>query len=197
MTGRPSKYTEEIADEICTRICQGEGVARICEDDEMPPQGTVYVWLQKHESFREKYARARETQQDFHAEQLLEIVDEEPEFHHHVGWARNRMDARKWLMSKLAPKKYGDKVLLAGADGTSPAKLEVSWQQPELPSTTSRDGSSQTSTLDHSASLASSLIVEQARQSPASTISSEPPLDADWSDPDLPTSPPIEGRRRR
>jgi hypothetical protein len=191
--GRHSSYTDEIAKKICDRICQGEGLVRICEEKGMPAQGTVYIWLRDQPKFQEMYTRAREVQQDFHAEQLLEIADEEPEFHHHVGWAHNRIEARKWIMSKLAPRKYGDKVLLAGADGTSPMKLEVEWKsspESQSSSTIDHDRNSSHFTPDRSASRALLLIDEPAKLSLASTSSSEPPLDVDWSDPASLTSPP-------
>ena len=121
--GRPSSYTDEIAQTICERIAQGESVRAICEDDDMPAQSSVYLWLTKNKQFSEQYAHAREGQCEHFLEEIMEIADEEPEFHHHVGWARNRIDTRKWAMSKLAPKKYGDKILHAGHDD-GPVKIE-------------------------------------------------------------------------
>jgi hypothetical protein len=192
---RPSIYSEELVEEICDRIAQGGAVRVICEDDDMPAEKTIYLWLAKKPEFLQRYEAAIAARTNVHAEELLEIADEEPEFHHHVGWARNRIDARKWLMAHLQPKKYGDKVLLAGADGTSPAKLEVSWQaQPASPSTTPRDGNSSPSTIEPSALPASSLTDELARRSHASTTSSEPLLDVDWSDHDLPILHPTEDK---
>jgi Bacteriophage Sf6, terminase small subunit-like len=70
-TGRPSSYTLEVADEICERMTKGEGLLRICSDEEMPSRVTVYRWLDANEAFRSKYARAREALMDFYAEQIL------------------------------------------------------------------------------------------------------------------------------
>jgi hypothetical protein len=193
--GRPSRFSEEIAQTICERLIEGDSLREMCiKDDDLPSPGTICRWLAEDEKFREQYARAREAQCEALLEDIFEISDEEPEFHHHVGWARNRIDARKWAMSKLAPKKYGDKVLLAGADGTSPAKLEVSWLPPEPELTTGPAGNSSPSTIEPSALPASSLTDELARRSHASTTSSEPPLDVDWSDHDLPILHPTEDK---
>lgn len=76
--------------------------------------------------------RAREDQADFYADQIVAIADELTIETRHQGEdvildvsstavARNRLrvDARKWYASKLAPKKYGDKLesVVTGADG--------------------------------------------------------------------------------
>lgn len=80
----------------------------MCRDsDQLPSEATVYRWLLKNESFCEKYARAREFQAEPHLEDILEIADAtdiDP------NDKRVRIDARKWAMSKLAAKKYGDRI---------------------------------------------------------------------------------------
>jgi hypothetical protein len=156
----------------------------------MPTFKTVFLWLAKKADFLQQYQVATECRAEVWLEDILEIADEEPEFHHHVGWAKNRIDARKWAMSKLAVRRYGDKTIIAGADGTSPAKLEVSWHQPESSSTTGPAGNSSDSMSAPSASPALSRTAAPAKLSPASTISNEPPLDVDWSGLDTPMSPP-------
>lgn len=189
--GRPSIFTQELAQEICDRLAEGETLKHICEDDDKPAVGTICRWIGEKPAFRELYERARESQCEFFLEEILEIGDEEPEFHHHVGWARNRIDARKWAMSKLAVRRYGDKTILAGADGASPAKIEVSWRQPESSLTIGPADNSSPSMSAANASPALSLTVAPEKQSVASTTSNAQPLDVDWRDPDTPISPPI------
>lgn len=107
MTGRPSSYTDEIADEICEGIANGAALHRLCaERDDLPTERTVYNWLASNEVFVQKYARARERQQDRRVDEIIVIADEEDD----PNKARVRIDARKWAASKLAPKKYGDRV---------------------------------------------------------------------------------------
>src|SRR5688500_844641 len=105
--GRPSTYTQEIAAEICERIAATEyGLVSLCRADDMPHEKTVYRWLQEHEAFRAQYAHARERQADRFAHETLEIADRAED----ANLARLRVDTRKWAASKLAPKKYGDRI---------------------------------------------------------------------------------------
>lgn len=107
MTGRPSSYSAEIADEICEAIASGGALYRLCKERAgFPHESTVYDWLERHKEFAEKYARARERQQDRRVDEIIAIADEDDD----PNRARVRIDARKWAASKLAPKKYGDRV---------------------------------------------------------------------------------------
>jgi hypothetical protein len=124
--GRPSNFSQAMADRICSRIAEGESLRSVCRDDKMPAMSTVFRWLQAHKSFQEQYARAKEVGLESMADEILEIADDECTMVKHpadedqmvevvfdsTAVARNRLrvDTRKWLLSKLAPKKYGDKV---------------------------------------------------------------------------------------
>ncbi len=134
--GRPSTFTQETADAICARMAEGETLRQICRDEGMPEQRTVFRWLEASEAFRQQYARAREALMDTFADEIIDIAEdgrndwEERENHrtgetyialNHEAVARSaqRIDARKWLMAKCAPKKYGDKQQInATVDGT-------------------------------------------------------------------------------
>ena len=122
-TGRPSKHTPEIAATICGRLAAGESLREICEDDALPHRGTVHTWvIEDREGFHDHYTRARQTQALRWAEEILEIGDSENK--EDTQRARLRVDTRKWLLSKVLPKVYGDKQTheVTGADG---APLEV------------------------------------------------------------------------
>jgi hypothetical protein len=107
MAGRPSTYTPEIAERICRELAEGKSLRKICEADDMPAQGTVYVWIETdRDGFQEKYTRAREFQADTFVDEIVDISDEEPDSQR----ARVRIDARKWSAGKMRPKKYGEKV---------------------------------------------------------------------------------------
>jgi hypothetical protein len=67
---------------------------------------SVFLWLTKHPEFSERYAHAREAQAETHADRIVEIADDETLDPNHK---RIMVDARKWVASKLKPKRYGDK----------------------------------------------------------------------------------------
>jgi hypothetical protein len=137
--GRPSSFTQHIADLICVRIAEGESLRKICEDDEMPDRVTIYRWLQAFPEFCNHYTRAREDQADTLADEIIAIADEQPEviavldkhgalIEHKLDnaflqWQKNRIDARKWTAMKLKPKKYGDRQILAG-DAENPLEIQ-------------------------------------------------------------------------
>lgn len=118
-----------MAARICSELADGASLRTICKADGMPNKSTVFRWLAAREDFRDQYARARDAQADALAEETLDIADEasndwmarnDPE---NPGWVVNgehiqrsrlRVDARKWFASKVAPKKYGEKLELAG-----------------------------------------------------------------------------------
>lgn len=134
MTGRPTDYNETVATIICERIADGESLRAICRDPSLPDRSTVFRWLanEENEGFRDQYARAREAQADALFEDILEIADDKSQDVKIVGEderevcntefvqrARLRVDARKWMAGRLAPKKYGDRVTaeVTGKDG--------------------------------------------------------------------------------
>lgn len=116
-SGRPTGYTPELAAEIIARLAAGESLRKICTDDHMPHESTVRLWAtDDREGFSTQYTRARQAQMDALAEDILEIADGEDT---DVNRARLRVDTRKWLMSKIAPKRFGEKVVNehVGANG--------------------------------------------------------------------------------
>ena len=110
--GRPTDYTKDMADKICEKIANGRSLRSICAEDGVPPMKTIYRWLEANEEFRHQYARAREKQADYFAEEIIEIADSAEAESAAVSKAKLQIDARKWAASKIAPKKYGDKTEL-------------------------------------------------------------------------------------
>ena len=105
--GRPSSYTDQLAEAICTRIACGEPLRNIVKDDAMPPMSVVFRWLSKREDFAEMYTRAKQESADTLADDLLAISDDptlDP------NDKRVRIDTRKWIAAKLKPRKYGDRL---------------------------------------------------------------------------------------
>lgn len=107
-SGRPSSYTEVVADEICRRLASGESLIRICQGSDMPDRVTVYRWLANNDAFRNKYAQAREDQADTKFEEAWEIASGASS--ENVQVARLQIDTIKWQTARLAPRKYGDRI---------------------------------------------------------------------------------------
>ena len=112
---RPTLYSEDLANEICARIADGQSVRELSLSDDMPDKATIFRWLPKHPDFRDQYAKACEARTQYLADELLDIADADGD----VQRDRLRVDTRKWILSKLVPKKYGSKVTaeITGADG--------------------------------------------------------------------------------
>jgi hypothetical protein len=124
--GRPTLYTYELCDAICARLADGESLRKICKDDAMPCKATVFKWLREQEGFSDQYAKAKEESCDALFEDIMDIADdgsndyieslseEEQAAYRTNGEAiqrsKLRVDVRKWALSKIKPKKYGDKV---------------------------------------------------------------------------------------
>lgn len=118
-------YPASTRQEICRRLADGESLRKICSDEGMPSKWTVLEWLAKDEEFAAQYARARELQAELYLDEIIAISDDsvldteiDPETgaertnHEVVARAKLRVDTRKWAMSKMAPKKYGDRTAI-------------------------------------------------------------------------------------
>lgn len=133
--GRPSKFTQAIADRFCAGISSGYSMRTVCKPDDMPAIQTIYNWFSKYPKFLEQYAHATQERAEAMHEDILDIADDGSndwmEIHRGdwTGWVTNgealqrsrlRVETRKWLMEKMKPKKYG-------------AKLDLTTDGKELP----------------------------------------------------------------
>lgn len=105
--GSPHIYTPELADEVLRRIATGESVRQIGRCDGMPDDATFLKWVTVHGLSRQ-YAQAREAGWRAMADQLMEIADAATE--DDAAARRLQVDTRKWLLSKMLPKVYGDRL---------------------------------------------------------------------------------------
>lgn len=125
--GRPSDFTQELADKLCERLALGESMRTVCANDWAPSIQTVFSWIRTKPGFLDQYARAKQEAADAMSEDILDISDEGTNDWMEksnskgkiIGWEVNgeavqrsklRVDTRKWLMSKMKPKKYADKI---------------------------------------------------------------------------------------
>lgn len=124
---RPSKFIEKMHGLICEQLSNGESLRSICSQEGRPSKSMVFRWLAANEAFRDQYARAREAQANALFDEILDIADDgrndwiekRNAAGEVIGWQENgeaihrsqlRIDARKWMASKMQPKKYGDKL---------------------------------------------------------------------------------------
>lgn len=117
--GRPTNYTPELAKRLCEQLATGTSLRKLCQRDDMPAISTVYDWLWSKPEFAEQYARAKEDRAESYADEIAEIADNQEL---DPNSRRVMIDARKWIACKFAPRKYGDKLTVAG---DKDAPLEV------------------------------------------------------------------------
>lgn len=125
--GRPTKYTPEIADEICRRMSEGQTLNTICSDPRMPSRPTVLRWKNADvDGFLDRFTRAREDLIDHWEDELMDVADDGRNDYvermsksgetytafskENVERSKLRVDARKWMLSKLRQAKFGDKI---------------------------------------------------------------------------------------
>ena len=110
MAERPTQFSEALAAEICRRLADGELLCDICRPARMPSRDTVRRWQSEQVLFRDRYAVARDQQADALAEEAIHIArnaDADT-----VAVCRLQIDTIKWLIAKIAPRRYGEKVVL-------------------------------------------------------------------------------------
>jgi hypothetical protein len=117
------EFNNEIAQEICTAIATSSfGIRKLAKQNKhWPSVAHIFRWLHNNPLFREQYTRAKQNQIESFVDDVIDIADDSTNDwmvnangttvanHDHINRARLRIDTRKWLASKLAPKIYGDK----------------------------------------------------------------------------------------
>jgi len=124
--GRLTDYTKELADDICELIATTDrGLHSICKEFNISVV-SVFNWLKdsRYEYFLNNYTRAKEAQAELMAGEIVKIADQpligeiikvgkdgvSTETGDNVQRSRLMVESRKWVASKLLPKKYGDKL---------------------------------------------------------------------------------------
>lgn len=132
--GRPSTFSQEVADAICDRIANGVPLREICRDDNMPAWRTVYDWQEANPDFAARIAHARELGEDAIAQECMIIADTPQIGTRSVSKAtgveiteadmiehrRLQIDTRLKLLAKWNPRKWGDKMAIGGAPDLPP-----------------------------------------------------------------------------
>ena len=133
--GRPTKWTQEIEDDICARLSRGEPLRAICRTDGYPEWVTVYNWMERSEAFSLRVARARENGVEAIAQDTLAMIDAEPRYIEdskggtridagYVQWLKLRTEQRMKLLACWSPNRYGNRVQVAG-DKENPLQINI------------------------------------------------------------------------
>lgn len=114
---RPSTYSDAVADQIVSRMINGESMVAICRDESMPARSTVYEWLDANAEFRTRCARAREGLADYLVDQIEQMANDTDEENYQS--MKVKISTAQWRAMKMAPKIYGDRsrTEITGADG--------------------------------------------------------------------------------
>lgn len=113
--GRPSSFSDELAETICDLLSDGLSMVTICERDDMPHRRTVQRWLENNADFATRCAHARALQADLMDHMIQSCADRcTPES---APADRVKISAYQWRAAKLLPRVYGDKVAHTGPDG--------------------------------------------------------------------------------
>ena len=133
--GRPTKWTQEIEDDICARLSRGEPLRAICRTEGYPEWVTVYNWMESREGFSERVALARENGVEAIAQDTLAMIDAEPRYIEdakggtridagYVQWLKLRTEQRMKLLACWSPNRYGNRVQVAG-DKDNPLQMNI------------------------------------------------------------------------
>lgn len=140
--GRPTIYTKELTETICKRIAEGESLRKICKEEEMPNISTIITWIVdgQHLEFSAQYERACNTRAEILFEESLELADKSVEDivgddksdSARVQARKLQTDMRKWYLSKVLPKKFGDKLDLTSDGKALPTPIYNGKSEPSI-----------------------------------------------------------------
>jgi hypothetical protein len=141
MKAYSKEQIEKLMSEICERIAKGESLRSVLRDENMPDRVTFYKWLNEDKEHFNQYAHATQLRADYIFDEMLEIADTtidgvvietddngrtKEKKGDMLGHRRLQIDARKWILAKMNPKKYGDKTEIdhSSSDGSmSPTRI--------------------------------------------------------------------------
>ena len=132
-------FSQDKADAICQKLSEGMSLRRAAESEGITASNVLY-WTRNNKAFLEQYARAREIGYQLLADDIIDISDDskgdvwtdddgnDRTDAERVARSKLRVDSRKWMLSKMLPKVYGDKLDLTHAgDAENPVRLEFGW----------------------------------------------------------------------
>lgn len=131
------KNKEDIWNRILSEMITGRSLRSILRDEGMPTRDTVYRWIIEDKKKSDQYARAADMRADEIFDEMMDISDSTDEDvitldngnesvnHNVINRDKLKIDTRKWILSKMNPKKYGEKVDFSSGDGSMSPKLTI------------------------------------------------------------------------
>lgn len=122
-TETQDEYRHRIMDTVCALMAEGQSLRRICRSvNGMPKHSTVLSWVAEDKGLADQYTRAINSSADYGFDALQDLPTEIVQKYLKEGWepkdaiqiAKLEVDKEKWRLAKMVPKKYGDKMTLAG-----------------------------------------------------------------------------------
>jgi transposase-like protein len=122
--------TPENAQAICEMLERGMSLRKVA-DEIGCDEAAIRQWAREDEAFAPQYARARDGYSDAKGDEIIDLADEAREKPELVNSLRLMIDTRKWYLSKVLPKKFGDKLDLnhGGQNGDNPVRITYGWQE--------------------------------------------------------------------
>ena len=114
-----TRYTPELAADILRSVSEGAPLRQVCRDKGLP-ESTARGWFRDdRDGLATRYEAARRMQVDSWADEIVLLANRDDL---DANDKRVRIDTLKWLCSKLVPRRYGDRLLMAG-DPENPIQL--------------------------------------------------------------------------
>lgn len=142
--GRPNKWTKEeiksLTDEILSRLMDGESLRKILprkadsDNVRLPSRLEFYTWIEQDKDLFNRYARAREIQADELFDEILSVAytteegqviitkesgGTEVKVGDMIAHRRLKIDSIKWMLGKMYPKRFGERLELNGELNTN------------------------------------------------------------------------------
>ena len=131
------KEVTEVFNTICDELEKGFSLRSILRRENMPSSRTFFKWIDDDNEKVKQYERSLELRSEMLFDEIIEIADKQGEDigedengnkvvnHNIVQRNRLQIDARKWALSKMFPKKFGDKTIHSG-DADNPIQTTFS-----------------------------------------------------------------------
>ena len=125
---RPTDYTPEIAESVCSWLAGGKSLRAYCRQDGTPDVTTICRWIVRHDEFRQQHTQAREAAGYAHGDGVIEVVELLRDGSVDPQTAKAMMDGLKWAAERMAPKSHSSRQDLnhTSSDGSfAPTRIEL------------------------------------------------------------------------